>query len=676
MTAIRTRDFELVPWQQAAVEAWVAGDQRPGTGTLEIFTGGGKTLLALTAVARAAEQSPDLRVAIVVPTEALARQWITSVQRYTDVPAEQIGLMGAGGKGDLHDVRVLVAVLNSASKSLPSMAADVAPLMLVVDECHRAGAPGFSRVLDTPAVYRLGLSATPDREEFDEAGEPLVYDEQRVGLSLGGVVARFSLKDAREIGWLPEYQIHHHGITLHDDERQEYEVISRRVDDLADQLRQMGVDSSRAFSMQGQQGDLGEAVRSYVAATARRKDFLYRARDRGRVAARIVARSMRDRDRRVLLFHERVEQAMALHGELQRLLPDTSIALEHSKLPQSERTGALARFRTGESPVLVSVRSLIEGIDVPEADVGVSVASSASVRQRIQALGRVLRRSFTDDDTPKHAEMHVLYIAGTVDELIYAREDWGDLTGEAENRYWLWSTDPELQPERQDGPPASPKPTEEQEWVRLGEQAPVEPTVWQAAFVGQEYSVDTLGTVTNEMGTVIANPQGVGAMVEAVRGRPGGRFRVTPQHHLVLVARERQDAQERGSIMVAGQLGESFTARLDATPSAEDVDISSLQPGAPYPGPGDTDGGTFQLRLKRGGIIERKVKGGAEFALTSGASNPDLEANGNRVLAAWKTVLDRGITFHVNGLGHAWYEAEGERRFLADVPGGFAWPED
>ena len=46
MTGIHTRGFELHPWQTAAVEAWEATDP-PHRGTLEVFTGGGKTLIAL-----------------------------------------------------------------------------------------------------------------------------------------------------------------------------------------------------------------------------------------------------------------------------------------------------------------------------------------------------------------------------------------------------------------------------------------------------------------------------------------------------------------------------------------------------------------------------------------------------------------------------------------------------
>lgn len=196
------------------------------------------------------------------------------------------------------------------------------------------------------------------------------------------------------------------------------------------------------------------------------------------------------------------------------LFPDASVGirLEHSRLADSVRASALDDFRSGRAAVLVSVKSLIEGIDVPDADVGIWVASSSSVRQRVQALGRVLRRQFDDDAPVKHAEMHLLYIADTVDDLIYAKEDWGDLTGEGANRYWRWPLDPELPPEPQDGPPRTPRPTEEQEWERLGGRPPTEPQVWNGVIVGQEYSVDHMGTVPNASAVVMANPQGIDEM--------------------------------------------------------------------------------------------------------------------------------------------------------------------
>jgi superfamily II DNA or RNA helicase len=673
--AFETRGFELQPWQQEAVGAWVRGDEAGGyRGTLEIVTGGGKTLIALACAAEAAKIAPDMRLAVVVPTEALARQWTVMLERFTGLRPSDIGLLGAGGKATLTRSRAVVAVLNTAAKRLPRLAASAQPLMLVVDECHRAGAPTFAQVLGTPAQFRLGLSATPDREEFDDSGEPLSYDEQLVGRALGSVVYTFSLRDARRPGWLPDYEIHHHGLQLSAAELHDYDAISRRVDDLADELRQLGVDAGRAQQLQVRKDDVGRAARSYVAVTSQRKDLLYRAKERGRVAQRLVAEALAaNPQRRILLFHERVDEAINLYQAIVAALPGSSVALEHSRLPTGERVRALAAFRSGAAQVLVSVKSLIEGIDVPEADIGMSVASSSSIRQRIQSLGRVLRRQFDETTTTKHADMHLLYISNTVDELIYSKQDWSDLTGDGANHYWLWPLDPDERPQKAEGPPASPKPTEGQEWERLGQQAPTKPVPWQGVSIGQEYSIDTLGTVRNSSGAVISNAQNAGAMVEAVRGRPGGRFRVTPEHRLVLIWGDGGDGTE---LFVAGQLTEPFRAASE-TPaeSGADLETASLHPGDPYPGPTDKRGGSYKLRQKHGGVIERRAPDGAtEFAMVEGSPEQRLETNARSVLDEWRRLFDRGIPFNVNQLGDAWYTEAGERRFLAHVPGGFAWP--
>src|SRR5205085_2532498 len=139
------------------------------------------------------------------------------------------------------------------------------------------------------------------------------------------------------------------------------------------------------------------------------------------------------------------------------------------RLPSASRAAALDAFREGSAQVLVSVKSLVEGIDVPEADLGVSVASTSSVRQRVQALGRVMRRG-TSATEEKHSVMHLIYVRDTVDELIYGKADWSDLTGSDRNRYWLWPVEGE--PQAADGPPISPRPTEDQVWDSLGQQLP------------------------------------------------------------------------------------------------------------------------------------------------------------------------------------------------------------
>ena len=92
------------------------------------------------------------------------------------------------------------------------------------------------------------------------------------------------------------------------------------------------------------------------------------------------------------------------------------VVLEHSDLSKRLRDENIDLFRRDIAKIIVSAKSLVEGFNVPSADLGIIAASSGSPRQRIQSLGRLLRKSGKDDSL---ATVFVLYIKDTEDEAIY-----------------------------------------------------------------------------------------------------------------------------------------------------------------------------------------------------------------------------------------------------------------
>ena len=65
-----------------------------------------------------------------------------------------------------------------------------------------------------------------------------------------------------------------------------------------------------------------------------------------------------------------------------------------SDTARSERKMLMNRFSTGNDlRVLVAMRCLDEGVDIPDARVGYLLASSSNPRQFIQRRGRLLRRA-------------------------------------------------------------------------------------------------------------------------------------------------------------------------------------------------------------------------------------------------------------------------------------------
>ncbi|CAA9382998.1 MAG: hypothetical protein AVDCRST_MAG93-9300, partial [uncultured Chloroflexia bacterium] len=95
------------------------------------------------------------------------------------------------------------------------------------------------------------------------------------------------------------------------------------------------------------------------------------------------------RGQRTLIFHERIDKAELLLDVLSKR--GHRVTAYHSGIAPIVRRDNLRLYRRGMFDVLISCRALDEGMNVPETVVSIIASSTASVRQRIQRLGRVLR---------------------------------------------------------------------------------------------------------------------------------------------------------------------------------------------------------------------------------------------------------------------------------------------
>ena len=69
------------------------------------------------------------------------------------------------------------------------------------------------------------------------------------------------------------------------------------------------------------------------------------------------------------------------------------MGIYHAYLPFEKRLENISNYRKGSVNILISCRALDEGFDVPESNTGIIVAGTNSVRQWIQRMGRILRRT-------------------------------------------------------------------------------------------------------------------------------------------------------------------------------------------------------------------------------------------------------------------------------------------
>jgi superfamily II DNA or RNA helicase len=429
-------EITLRPWQEEAIPTWFK-DKR---GTIKVFAAAGKTILALAIIEELQRTEKDLRVAIIVPTIVLLKQWYVEIKERSNLPEEAIGLLGAGHEDSFtgDQKKILICVLNSAARKLPKAVEGKLgnKLLLVVDECHRAGASEMRKIFKVTRKYELGLSATPEREDDEEEDKDIVfngdYNGSLLGREIGPLVYEMTLKEAYDRGFLPGFDLRHYALPLTAKERYKYDSLSHSIQELYSELELKDRGRSKNFFsgcqvLAKQGGELGNLAQSFIWKTGERKRLLYHAKARSDAVVKILKDELKNNpDIRAILFHESIEEVMDLYRRL--LKEGIPVVADNSKLSENLRETSIDLFRRGIAKVIVSARTLIEGFNVPSADIGIIVASNASVRQRIQTIGRVLRK-LKIGEKEKKSVVYVLYMDKTTDEYIYEKTDWNEIIG-------------------------------------------------------------------------------------------------------------------------------------------------------------------------------------------------------------------------------------------------------
>jgi len=417
---------ELYRWQEDCLNIWVRNGFR---GILHVITGAGKTAAALEGAIRLEQflkrQTPSipLRVRVVVPTIAIARQWVQAVRSVfpseTQPEEKEIGLW-YGEQKDSPDCFCLIYVVHSARHSLPAQVLHEMELdravLLIADECHHYGSPENRKIFDfrksprfrEDRCFTLGLSATPQCEHFEDELVP----------ALGPEIYWYQLSQAIHEGTVSPFVVFQAEISLSVKEAKQYDKLTIQIFRLFRQLVStypwMKSDFSffRLKALAEELNDPDSPVQQYLDLLYRRREVCLTAENRLHCAVELIRRQ--NRSDRIILFCERISQAEAMRACLRDIFPSQT-GMYHSEMLREKRREVLRDFRDGVIRVLIACKALDEGVDVPDANVGVVLSSTLTDRQRIQRLGRILRRS-----EGKHmAVLYYLHLGRFIDEAEY-----------------------------------------------------------------------------------------------------------------------------------------------------------------------------------------------------------------------------------------------------------------
>ncbi|MCE4602197.1 MAG: DEAD/DEAH box helicase [Desulfurococcales archaeon] len=365
---------ELRPYQGEALEAWERNGNR---GVIALPTGAGKTVVAIAGMAKL-----SVYTLIVVFTKEHVKQWIEAIKRFTDAA----GLVGAYYGEEKRLAPITVTTYQTAFRKIGVFAPIFS--MLIVDEAHHLPADKFRVIASRmPSPYRMGLSATIEREDGKhEEIFPLV----------GGVVYHIPPGELAKQGYLAPYVIRREKVSLSGEEKRKYEKLRAEYRALA---------GGRTFQ------ELVEAARKGdpIAIQAIRKhhemrNIIQMSEAKIRKVEEIVRRELA-KGSKIIVFTQYKKQAEEIAKRIGGFLL-------HGGLDPRERTRTLEAFRSSRSGVLVVTTVGDEGLDIPDANVGILVSGTSSSRQFIQRLGRLLRPG----EGKKSAVLYEVIVEGTSEE--------------------------------------------------------------------------------------------------------------------------------------------------------------------------------------------------------------------------------------------------------------------
>jgi len=369
------------PHQVAALDEWRSRGRR---GIFEHATGSGKTFTALCAIKDAFSKNEV--VLVLVPSDLLLRQWASELRSTFDALGLRLLVCG-GGHADWREEgrlrawtrdgtgapRAVLATLQTASAhEFLASCRGGAHLFVVADEVHRLGASQARRILDLESGPRLGLSATPTRAG-DPSGTAAIF-----GYFDGVVPPPFTLFDAIKAGTLTPYAYHVRRVRLEADEQE-------RWDKLAREIRKLFAQSQVAKS------PAPDAELHLKQLLIRRARIVKSARQKVAAAVAVVTSAYKQGQHWIVYCDDQVQL-----GEVRDALRVAGCAdvLEYHTAMAGDPRRTLDLFEA-HGGVVVSIRCLDEGVDIPAVSHALILASSKNPREYVQRRGRVLRKSPT-----------------------------------------------------------------------------------------------------------------------------------------------------------------------------------------------------------------------------------------------------------------------------------------
>ncbi|MGD2247459.1 MAG: DEAD/DEAH box helicase family protein [Candidatus Methanofastidiosia archaeon] len=377
-------NINLREYQKEALSRWLKSKK----GVAVLPTGSGKTMIALKAM-----EKTDCATLIVVPTLDLVDQWRETILKCAESPIETGEYTGR--KKDLKGITV--TTYDSAYIHADYLGNRFK--LIIFDEVHHLPSEGYRHIAEMCASpYRLGLTATYKREDGFEYILPRL---------VGGKIYEIH-PDELAGNHLSEYETRKIKVDMLPEETEKYE---QNIEIFKNYLRSTHIRMQSPQDYQKIVYRSGYDPRAWRAVRARNhaRKIAYNSQSKIEELKMLLKRHKNDR---IIIFTR-------YNDLVYKIAKKFFIPCITYKTDKDERIDILKKFKSGIYTSIVSSQVLDEGIDVPEANIGIILSGTGSVREYTQRLGRVLR------PTDKRAILYEIVSKDTAEIRTSARRSKG-----------------------------------------------------------------------------------------------------------------------------------------------------------------------------------------------------------------------------------------------------------
>lgn len=380
-----------------AYNAWIKNGKN---GVFAMATGSGKTVTALNCLRKQFKENGFYKAIIVVPTQALAIQWKHEAESFnfqniisthTDKDWKNI-LSRYATRSLLDQTKNIILITTYATfnrrdiQTFIDRTKGIETFIYIADEAHNIGSKSSLKHLPEAIKWRIGLSATPERV-YDDFGSEKLYEFFKSRPP--EYTFRYTMKQAINSGILCHYDYYPIFVELTSSEMDEYERISS-------QLRKF-IDS-----------DTGKYKPEAEKLLLKRKRIIHKAENKKVAISGLLEDLKRKRklDYTFVFVPEGYEPDYSESDSYQIEQDDIHIIDEYAQMFKDhgysyhkyisgldDAPDILKSFADGDIQVLLSMKCLDEGVDIPRAEHAIFCSSTGNPRQFVQRRGRVLRKS-------------------------------------------------------------------------------------------------------------------------------------------------------------------------------------------------------------------------------------------------------------------------------------------